>query len=279
MSVQMINLSCRFGAHQALKNLSLQISNGECVGIMGQTGCGKSTLLRLMAGLIPPTEGQILLDGTDIYHPRFPRKLLRQTIGLVFQYPESQLFETTVERDVAFGLKHTALSKQEKEKQIRWALEEMGFDFETIRARSPLSLSGGEKRRVAIAGILAADPALLILDEPFAGLDPLGRRALIATLKRLHAAGKTVVLVSHNADLLCELTQRIIVLKEGTLAADGTPEEVFADLDAAAALHIGAGSIRRIAQGLYERGFLADPTPTTQEALVAAILQRGGDRP
>lgn len=157
----------------ALYDINLTIEDGEYVGIMGQTGCGKSTLLQLMVGLEQPSEGKVFVDGKDINVREYNRKILRQKVGMVFQYPEVQLFETSVEKDVAFGLKHSGLSKTEIDENVRWAVEMLGLDFEKIRAISPFSLSGGEKRRVAIAGILATKPKILILDEPVAGLDPV----------------------------------------------------------------------------------------------------------
>ena len=159
---------------QALREINLQIADGEYVAIMGRTGCGKTTLIQLLTGLLVPTQGTVLLDGEDISRRGFDRTTLRRKVGLVFQYPECQLFETTVRRDVAFGLKHAGLSRREVDERVRRALELCGFSYDEICDKSPLGLSGGEKRRLAIAGVLAVQPQYLFFDEPFAGLDPLG---------------------------------------------------------------------------------------------------------
>ena len=270
MPIEVRNLSCRYGEKtplevQALSDISFRVEEGEFVGIMGHTGSGKSTLIQLMAGLLAPGEGQILIDGEDINGPGYDRETLRGTLGIVFQYPESQLFETTVEKDVAFALKHLSLSKAEKAERVRWALEAVGFRSESmtglpeIAGKSPLALSGGEKRRVAIAGVLAARPRILIFDEPLAGLDPSGRQ------------GSTILMVSHDGDALCGYADRILVLDRGRLSAEGTPEEIFGDLGRTEALHIGAGEVRRIAQALYEKGRLENPGITKYKILLEEI--------
>lgn len=263
----------------ALQDVSFQVHDGEFVGIMGHTGCGKSTLVQLLAGLLTPSGGQIFIDGADINASRYDRAVLRQTVGIVFQYPEYQLFETTVEKDVAFALKHSGLGKAEKEARVRWALEMMGFSYEDIRKKSPLSLSGGEKRRVAIAGVLAAKPKILIFDEPIAGLDPFGRAEFLGLIARLHQQGSTILMVSHNIDAICEYAKRILVLNGGKLVADGEPEQIFHNPDLAEQMHIGVGNVRSIAQRLYEKGVIQTPVITKQKALVEAIkaAQKAGD--
>ncbi len=284
MRIEVNHLSCSYPetakrSVRALEDVSFTIEAGEFVGVMGRTGCGKSTLIQLIAGLLPPTEGEILIDGESIFSPRYDRARLRELVGVVFQNPEYQLFETTVEKDVAFSLKHQKLSKAEKQSRVQWALEVMGFDFEAIRQKSPLALSGGEKRRVAIAGVLAAKPKLLIFDEPIAGLDPLGREAFLHLAKTLNRFGVTILMVSHQADALCECAGRILVLEDGRLAADGPPEEIFRNLDAARRLHIGAGNARRIAQGLFDSGCLPAPYAVTYDGLLQGILtaRKGGE--
>ena len=194
MWIEVKNLSCSYGsgtasAQEALKDVSFKIEDGEFVGIMGHTGCGKSTLIQLIAGLLTPDRGQVLIDGEDINAPGYDRLALRGKVGIVFQYPEYQLFETTVEKDVAFVLKHSGLGKDERERRVKGALEAMGFSWEAVRKKSPLSLSGGEKRRVAIAGVLAAQPRILIFDEPIAGLDPFGRTAFLELSAKLNRRG------------------------------------------------------------------------------------------
>lgn len=238
----------------ALRNVSLTVENGEFVGIMGHTGCGKSTLIQLIDGLMRPTEGKILLDGEDINSKGYDRYKLRRKLGIVFQYPEYQLFETTVERDVAFGLKHLGLSKAEVTDRARWALETVGFDFEKVRGLSPMGLSGGEKRRAAIAGVLAVKPEVLIFDEPVAGLDPLGRDALMELTYDLNAAGTTIIMVSHNADALAEYAGRIIVLENGELIEDGAARQILSDVRKLREKQLGISQPTLIAEMMRERG-------------------------
>ena len=239
----------------ALRDVSLTIEDGAYVGIMGQTGCGKSTLIQLLVGLMRPTSGQILIDGNDINGHGYRREELRRKVGIVFQYPEVQLFETTVEKDVAFGLKHSGLSKADVASNVCWAIETVGLDFEKVRSVSPFSLSGGEKRRVAIAGILAAKPKILILDEPVAGLDPVGRKAFLALTKSLNAAGITIVMVSHSADALAENAERVVVLEAGKLIMDSPAKEAFRDADFLREKGVGISQAREIALMLKARGF------------------------
>lgn len=207
MPITVTNLTCVYGAGTpfettALRDVSVTVENGSFVGILGRTGCGKSTLIQIMAGLLTPTAGTVMLDGQDIHARRYDRSILRRKVGIVFQYPECQLFETTVEKDVAFGLKHSGLSAAEKQTRVRWALETVGFSFEKVHDQPPMGLSGGEKRRVAIAGVLATKPEYLILDEPIAGLDPLGREAFLQLITELNRGGMTILMVSHNAECL-----------------------------------------------------------------------------
>ncbi len=239
---------------RALRNVNLDIEDGEFVGVMGTTGSGKSTLIQLIAGLIAPTEGKILLDGEDINAKKYDRDVLHRRIGLVFQYPEYQLFETTVERDVAFGLRHQGLTKEETASAVRTALETVGFDYDEVRDKSPLSFSGGEKRRIAIAGVLAPNPRVLILDEPIAGLDPLSRQDFLTMVDGLNAQGVTVIMISHNADALSEHAGRIIVLRDGTLIRDGSAKHIFSDYYDLIRGGIGVPQVRQAVQLLRERG-------------------------
>ena len=238
----------------ALEGVSLEIPDGAFVGIMGKTGCGKSTLIQLLAGLLTPTEGRVLLDGQDIGDKKYDRRHLRRTVGVVFQHPEHQLFETTVERDVAFGLKHLGLSAEEKERAVREALEAVGFDYDAVKDRSPLSFSGGEKRRIAIAGVLAVKPRVLILDEPIAGLDPLGREAFLALLKRLNGQGTTILMISHNADAIAEHASLVLVLEQGKVLRWGSAGEVLTEREFLRAHGIGIGQVSQIAALLEQRG-------------------------
>ena len=238
----------------ALDGVSLSIAGGEFVGLVGHTGCGKSTLVQLMAGLLRPTAGRVLLDGKDINLKGYRREELREKVGLLFQFPECQLFETTVERDVAFGLKHLPLSAEEKAERVRWALERTGFSFEQIRHQSPLGLSGGERRRIAIAGVLATRPQILILDEPVASLDPVGRRDFMELISRLNREGTTIVIISHNADILGEYAHRVLVLEQGKLCIDAPVKELFQDTERLKTHHLAVSQPRHIARLLQQKG-------------------------
>lgn len=284
MPIEVRNVSLTYGAGtpfeaQALRNVSFTIEDGEFIGVMGHTGCGKSTMLQLIDGLIKPVSGEILLDGEDINARRYDRAKLREAVGYVFQYPECQLFETTVEKDVSFGLKHSRLSKDEIEERVKWALEAVGFKYEKVHDKSPLGFSGGEKRRIAIAGILAAKPRFLLLDEPIAGLDPLGRAAFIKLLKSLNAQGTTVIMVSHNADCIAECADRILVFDRGELAENGKTSEVFSDLEKMRSRHIGVSQSREIAYLLKEKGIdITDKIGRYDELLSAVLAElKGGE--
>lgn len=259
---------------KALDDISLTIGDGEFLGIMGHTGSGKTTLIHLLAGLLSPQKGRVLLDGEDINGRRYDRSLLRHSIGIVFQYPEYQLFETTVERDVAFGLKHSGLSRSEVLRRVQWALETMGFSFEAIRSQSPLALSGGEKRRVAIAGVLAMKPKILIFDEPIAGLDPVGREAFLQLAVSLNNAGTTIIAVSHNADALGEVAKRLVVLHNGRIVMDGTAGKVFSDIGQMEELHLGVSTSRLLADMLYRRGLNIPQDITGYERLLASLIMQ-----
>ena len=236
MPITVTNLTCVYGAGTpfettALRDVSVTVENGSFVGILGRTGCGKSTLIQIMAGLLTPTAGTVMLDGQDIHARRYDRSILRRKVGIVFQYPECQLFETTVEKDVAFGLKHSGLSAAEKQARVRWALETVGFSFEKVHDQPPMGLSGGEKRRVAIAGVIAMQPKCIVLDEPTAMLDPAGRREVIDTATKLcREQGITVVLITHHMEE-CVGADRVIVLSNGAVVADGAPKQVFSQVD------------------------------------------------
>ena len=262
---------------QALKDVSLDVSDGEFVGIIGHTGCGKSTLIQLMAGLLKPASGTVLVNGRDINASGYDRKLLRRTLGVVFQYPEYQLFEETVGKDVAFGPLKAGMTEVEAEKNVDTALELVGFEPAKIKPLSPFDLSGGQKRKVAIAGVLAMDPQILILDEPIAGLDPLGREQFMQLVKKLNDCGVTIIMISHNMDGLADYASRIIAMDHGELYADGTPKEVFADLDKLKKVGIGASEAREAAAMLKERGWDIPSDLIKKDELVAAILKLSED--
>ena len=257
----------------ALSEASLEIRSGDFVGVMGQTGCGKSTLMQLIAGLITPSEGSVVIDGMDIFSSSCDYSRLRSSVGVVFQYPESQLFETTVGKDVAFGLRHLPLEPKEKRERVRWALSSMGFDPDVIEDVSPLGLSGGERRRVAIAGILAVKPAYLLLDEPIAGLDPEGRIRFMDFLRARNEEGTTIIMISHNADCLAEYANRIIVLEAGRIIRDATPEELFCDVEWVHGHGLEVSQAAHLAARLRKDGWEIPPGVFRQNDLKDAILR------
>lgn len=258
----------------ALDDISMTVQNGEFVGIMGHTGCGKSTLIQLIAGLMCPTTGRVLLNGNDINERGYQREQLRHTVGIVFQYPEQQLFETTVERDVAFGPKKFGLSPAEIEKRTRWALEAVGFNYEAVRGLSPLGLSGGEKRKAAIAGVLAMKPEILILDEPIAGLDPVTRKEYMGFIHRLNQDGITILMISHNVDELSEYAGRIIVLDHSRLIMDDTVKEIFRDVDKLKSLNLGVSQSREIVDRLQRKGVSITQDIVQYDELLAVLTNR-----
>lgn len=239
---------------KALDNISLKINEGEFIGITGRTGCGKSTLLQIIDGLLRPDSGTVLFNDADINSKSFNKSILRQKIGVVFQFPEYQLFETTVERDVSFALKHMKLGRDEKKQRVYDALNAVGLDYDTFKNKSPLSCSGGEKRKIAIAGALASNPEYLIFDEPAAGLDPAGRVSFMKLVSELNAKNTAVIIISHNIDIMAEYAKRIIVLDKGRIVKDGATAEVLSDYSAVLKSGINAGNIIDIAEGLRKNG-------------------------
>ena len=265
----------------ALRGVDFTIEDGAFVGVMGHTGSGKSTLIQLLAGLLEPTDGRVLLDGDDINSEEYERSRLRKKVGVVFQYPECQLFENTVFKDVAFGLKHLGLSREQVRQRIKWALETTGFAYEQIQKQSPMGLSGGEKRRVAIAGVLAVKPEILIMDEPIAGLDPTGRDAFMELVKRLNESGTTIIMISHNSDYIGAFARRILVLDKGRLVMDGGTRQVFQDLKGLASLGLRPSQSREIVELLNARGMDLSPEIITCEELSRAVVgkMKGGGCP
>jgi energy-coupling factor transport system ATP-binding protein len=214
-------------ATTALRDIDLTIEDGELLALIGHTGSGKSTLAQHLNGLVKPTSGRVLLDGHDINAPGADGRKLRFRVGLVFQYPEHQLFEETVYKDIAFGPRNMGLSADEIDARVRGAMDMVGLSFEELKDRSPFEVSGGQMRRIALAGVLAMRPQVLVLDEPTAGLDPRARDFLLHDIKRLHDEGTTVVMISHAMDEVARLATRIAVLEKGRLVMSGTPGEVF----------------------------------------------------
>ena len=212
---------------KAVDDISLTLDDGEFAGVIGHTGSGKTTLISLIAGLIKPTSGRVLVDGEDIGAKGYDRKKLRRHIGVVFQYPEYQLFEETVVKDISYGPRRVGLSEEEIDQRVRRAMELMEIDYDGIGGLSPFELSGGQKRRVAIAGVLASRPGMLILDEPVAGLDPQGRAHLMRLITRLNGEGATILMITHSMDDLAENAKRVIVLSGAKLLMDDTPSAVF----------------------------------------------------
>ncbi len=240
----------------ALDDVNLIIGDGEFIGIIGHTGSGKSTLVQHLNGLLKPSSGQILIDGEDLNGEHVNRRALRQRIGLVFQYPEYQLFEETVAKDIAFGPKNQGLSKEEIDSRVRYAMECVHLDYDKYSERSPFELSGGQMRRVAIAGVLAMKPSVLILDEPTAGLDPRGRDRILTMLEELHGRENvTVVMVSHSMDDMARLATRLIVMAEGKVVATGTPREMFAQEELMASAGLGVPDAAHLCRALREKGF------------------------
>ena len=265
---------------RALDDVSFTIEDGAFVGVIGHTGSGKSTLIQHLNGLLKPTTGRILLGGKDIWAD--PKKIrdVRFRVGLVFQYPEYQLFEETVYRDIAFGPTNMGLSKEEIDRRVRESARFAGLS-EDLLEKSPFALSGGQKRRVAIAGVIAMEPEVLVLDEPSAGLDPQGREELLANIRAFHRErGTTVVLVSHSMEEIAKNVDRIVVLSDSHVLMSGTPREVFARGDELMSAGLDVPQVTRIAMALRERGLAISPAVYTVDELSRELiaLKRGGGK-
>jgi len=256
----------------ALQDVNLTIQEGEFVGIIGHTGSGKSTLIQHLNGLLSPASGSIVIDGVDITKKGADLKKLRQKVGLVFQYPEHQLFEETVYKDIAYGPKNMNLSQEEVDERVREAMNYVGLS-EDYMNRSPFELSGGQKRRVAIAGVLAMRPDILILDEPAAGLDPAGREEILTQIRALYLLRKmTVIFVSHSMEDVARVAARIIVMNRGTVAIDGKPADVFAQAEALRSMGLDIPQITQLIVALRKRGVAIDNNIYTIEKAKASIL-------
>ena len=277
--IRVDNLTHTYGVgtpfqRSAVEGLSLDIRRGEFLGIIGHTGSGKSTLIQHLNGLLKPSSGTIYLDGADIWAEPKKIRSVRFRVGLVFQYPEYQLFEDTVRKDIAFGPKNMGLAADEVERRVLAALSAVGLD-ESVLDKSPFALSGGQKRRVAIAGVMAMEPEVLILDEPTAGLDPRGRESILQMLREYHEhRGSTVVLVSHSMEEIARNAQRIIVLSGGGVCMEGTPAEVFARADELEAVGLDVPQSTKIAAALRRRGMAVEGSIFTVDALARAILPK-----
>ncbi|MBQ9989274.1 MAG: energy-coupling factor transporter ATPase [Clostridia bacterium] len=285
MPITVQNLSYTYSentpmAVKALENVTLTIHEGEFIGIIGHTGSGKSTLVQHLNGLIPVQSGSITVDDIAL-RDSYPKKTVRTRVGMVFQYPEQQLFEETVAADIAFGPKNMGLSEEEQNRRVRHAMELMALDYSAIAERSPFELSGGQRRRVAIAGVLAMEPKYLILDEPAAGLDPEGRRLLLERIMGLHReTGIAVVMVSHSMDDIARCAQRVIVMEKGRIVNIGKPEEVFADAEKMEQLGLGVPTMAKVRDRLREAGLAVAfaATPEKMAENIAAALKERGQR-
>ena len=262
--------------HKAIDNMNFSVERGEFIGIIGHTGSGKSTLMQQLNGLLKPTSGQVMLDGQDIWSDKKLTRQARFRVGLVFQYPEYQLFEETVYRDIAFGPKNMGLSPEEIDRRVREAAGVVGITEEQLQV-SPFDLSGGQKRRVAIAGVIAMEPEVLILDEPTAGLDPVGRAGILKNIedyRRTHNA--TIMMVSHSMDDVARLTDRLLVLNGSHLAMDGTPEEVFARAEELVQMGLNIPQVTRVFLQLRKLGLDVEPVYTLQQAIDVLTSIKGG---
>ena len=265
---------------KALDDVSLTIHDGEFVGLIGHTGSGKSTLVQHLNGLILPTSGQITVDGMDLADKNTDKRAIRRRVGLVFQYPENQLFEETVAKDIAFGPKNLGLDEAEIDRRVRTAMRRVALDYDNLSQRSVFELSGGQMRRVAIAGVLAMEPQTLVLDEPCAGLDPKGREEILGLISDLHReSGATIVMVSHSMDDVAALAERVIVMNHGKVAMDGAPREVFSRGEELRAIGLDVPQAVELAQKLREKGFdVPEGIYKIEEvrAAVEAIVGKGG---
>ena len=243
---------------KVLSNINFEIATGELIGIVGPTGSGKTTLLQHFTGLLKPASGIISVDGKDIWQRDFPLSDLRNKIGLVFQFPESQLFEETVFADIAFAPRSQKLSAAEIEHRVKSALKLVGLDYDLIKNRSPYHLSQGEMRRVALAGVLAMAPEMLILDEPTSGLDPAGTSLIVHILQRLQQEGKTIIIISHNMDLIFQLVNRFLVLDHGEIIFDGDKQTMLNSAHLLTKARLNLPRVIKLSRFLWEQGIIQD---------------------
>lgn len=299
MSIKIMDLSHIYDRNTpnetiAIEKINLEIESGQFIGLIGHTGSGKSTLIQHLNGLLKPSEGDIIVSGYNITEGLEPapqkkraqkkqeakerkRKLIevRKRVGLVFQYPEYQLFEETIEKDVAFGPMNLGLSEKEAKERVVEAMTLVGIDYEEYKDRSPFDLSGGQKRRVAIAGVLAMKPEVLILDEPTAGLDPKGRDEILAQIKKLHdKEGITVIIVSHSMEDMAKIAERLIVMNQGKIVLDGTPKEVFRHIELLENIGLAVPQISYLIKALVDKGFDIDPDILTVEEALTHLTKK-----
>lgn len=278
MSIELKNITYTYSpgtAYEihALKDVNLEIPDGQFIGVIGHTGSGKSTLIQHLNALIRPTSGTVLYNGEDVWEEKYDRRNLRSQVGLVFQYPEHQLFESDVLSDVCFGPMNQGMSREEAEAEAKKALLQVGFKEKNF-SKSPFELSGGQKKRVAIAGVLAMNPKILILDEPTAGLDPKGRDEILDQISELHKVrGITIILVSHSMEDVAKYVERLIVVNRGQIAFDDNPREVFSHYKELEAMGLAAPQITYIMHALKQKGLKVDPNATTVEEARDDILR------
>lgn len=262
--------------HKALDQVSFHVNRGEFIGVIGHTGSGKSTLMQHLNGLLKPTSGEILLDGVDIWSDKKITRQARFRIGLVFQYPEYQLFEETVYKDIAFGPKNMKLSEEEVDRRVREAAGFVGITDAQLQV-SPFDLSGGQKRRVAIAGVIAMEPEILILDEPTAGLDPAGREEILENIEAYRwAKNATIMMVSHSMNDVARLAERLLVMNGSKLAMDGTPREVFLRAEELTEMGLNIPEVTQVFLRLKQMGLPVEPVYTLEQAVEALTKLRGG---
>jgi len=264
----------------ALDDINLELEEGKFYALIGHTGSGKSTLIQHLNGLLKPTSGKIFVDGTDITDKSTVMSEIRKKVGLVFQYPEYQLFEETIEKDIAFGPRNLGLEEEEVLRRVKRAMEMVGLEYEKYKDLSPFEISGGQKRRVAIAGVVAMEPKVLILDEPIAGLDPRGRDAILKQLKKLHEEYKhTVILVTHSMEDVAEIADEVIVMSGAKVLIKATPREVFTNISMLEEVGLGAPQITYLMRALKERGLsVREDIFTVKEAKaeIQRVLKEGG---
>ncbi len=279
MIIQIKDLNYIYNANtpfekKALDNINISINQGDFIGLIGHTGSGKSTLVQHLNGLMKPTSGQVIIDGINTSVKGKSLKEVRQKVGLVFQYPEHQLFEETVYKDIAFGPRNLGLNEEEVDKRIKEAMDLVGLDYESLKDRSPFELSGGQKRRVAIAGVIAMKPKVLVLDEPTAGLDPYGRDEILDEIKTLFIKeGITIILVSHSMEDVARLVDRILVMDKGKLVMDDTTREVFKRANELEKIGLGIPQITKFMKTLKDKGNDIDDNILTVEEAKEEIMK------
>jgi energy-coupling factor transport system ATP-binding protein len=269
--------------HVALRETSMFVEEGECIAIIGHTGSGKSTLIQHFNGLIRPDSGKVIIKGEDLSNKKLNLKKLRREVGLVFQNPEDQIFEKLIGDDIAYGPFKLGLPLKEVRDRVKWAMEMVGLDFDEMKDRQTFALSGGQKRKVALAGILALKPSILVLDEPTAGLDPKSRNELLEKIKYLNEVEKlTVVFVSHNMEEVAYLADRMIVMSGGTNVLTGTPEEIFTDKEKLQRYQIGTPETVQVLYRLSDLGYKVNPAAFTiaeaSNEIIKALSGKGGEQ-